>query len=559
MDKKKLPLALIVENRAGFRLGILLIAALFLLTFLPWLGTEREMLRQEGFFAAIASEYIENGRILKDGIAATAHHQIVEDAYPLYPTAVSLLSRCGVPMESALRIISVLMLGVLSLLAGIAAASRSNFRAGAVAACCCMGTLLALDNAVVGGPETMAACFLFSAQLLFFHYGSRLADWNSAWISAAILVSLGFLTAGPVVVLFFAVPLVFLRRPLSSAEKFRTPGFIAGAVLLVLVVASWALPIGLALRQYAVESGFTVVPLKNYLFDLLLFPVKLPWLLLPWTLVMWLPFCMALQAVSPLPVLGLYSRTLVVAMTALAWLLPENNDALLFYLIAPLAVQTGLYYELGVRRYGIKLRKMLSAASVFFPVAGVCVLIIYFLPEKFEKYLPLVSELPFGRMPDRILGALAALGFFTVLAILFNAGLRKFPFWINVVILNLGISAAAMVLVLPYQAEKAECRKFGNDIRAILPSNAGKIYKYDIQGMYNGLFYTGKPVYKLRKDERLPEKKGHVYLISTGYPDVAGWSWQPLLPSDYNYRGVTVALWEGTPVPADDEFGGQDE
>ncbi len=555
MNEKLLPPSMIVENRTGIRLGILLVTALFLLTFLPWLGTERELLKQEGLFAAIASEYVENGRTLKDGIAATAHHQIVEGAYPLYPTMVSMLLRMGVPMESSLRIIPVVMLGVLSLLAGIAAGTRSNFRAGVVAACCCFGTWFALEKAVIGGPETMAACFLFSAQLLFFHYGSRLADWNSAWIAAAILVSLGFLTAGPVVVLFFAVPLIFLRRPLSSSEKFRTPGFVAGAVLLTVIVASWALPIGLALRQYAVESGFAVVPLKEYLCRIAIFPLRLPCWLLPWSVVMWIPFCMALQAVSPLPVLSLYLRTLVISMTVLTWLLPGMDDRQLFYVLAPLAVQTGLYYELGVRRYGVKMRRFLSGVSLLFPAAGVVILTAYWLPERFFKYLPFPAAMHIGNVPDGIWMAVAALGFFAVLAIFFNIGIKKFPLWINLVMLNLGISVIAVVLLLPLRAGNNEWRTFGNDIRRVLPPDAKRIYKHDIQGMYNGLFYTGKAIYKLRKEERLPVNQKHVYVISPRYPDIADWSWRPLLPPDYSCRGVPVSLWQGTPVPGEEPEG----
>ncbi len=559
MNKELLPPSMIVENRTGIRLGMLLVLALFLLTFLPWLGTEREMLRQEGFFAAITSEFVENGRTLKDGIAATAHHQIVEDAYPLYPMVVSLLYRAGMPMESALRTVSVVMLGILSLLAGIAAASRSNARAGAVAACCCFGTLFALEKTVIGGAETMAACFLFSAQLLFFHYGSRLADWNSAWIAAAILVSLGFLSAGPVVVLFFAVPLIFLRRPLSSSGKFRTSGFVAGAILLALVVASWALPIGLALRQYAVESGFVAVPLKKYLCDVLLFPLELPCWLLPWSVLMWLPFCMALHAVSPVPVFSLYLRTLVISMSALAWLLPGTDDGQIFYIIAPLAVQTGLYYDLGVRRYGLKLRKIISGAGLLFPVVGFCVLAFCFLPAGFLKYLPFPGLLSFREDPGNIRLALAALGFFAVLAMLFNIGIKKFPVWVNLLLLNFCISMAGALLLLPSRAQKNEWRKFGSDVRAVLPPDAGRIYKYDIQGMYNGLFYTGKPIYKLRKGERLPEDGRHIYVISPRYPDIADWSWKSLLPPDYKCRGVEVSLWQGTAVPNEESEGGGDE
>ena len=253
-EQINLPSSLIVENKVGWRRGILLILALFVLLNLPWLINYRELYRQEGVFAAISAEYAENPWNPSEGITAKAHGVMLNNAWPLYPAVVSILFN-WMPMENALRVVSLTMLGVLALLAGIAAASRSDFRAGMVASCCCIGTLFAMDKGLFGGPETMAACFLFAAQLLFFHYGSRYADWNSAWIAAAIFLSLGFLTAGPVIILFFIFPLIFLRRPLSFSGKFRTPGFLAGSILLALVVLVWLFPFSMNLQSYSRYDG----------------------------------------------------------------------------------------------------------------------------------------------------------------------------------------------------------------------------------------------------------------------------------------------------------------
>lgn len=399
----------------------------------------------------------------------------------------------------------------------------------------------------------MAGCFLFAAQILFFHYGSRLADWNSAWVSAAILLTLGFLTAGPVVILFFAVPLLFLRRPLSSVAKYRTPGFVAGIILLAVVVIGWGLPLELALRQYAVESGFEAVRVTEYLKDLVTFPLLFPIRMLPWAVVMWMPFCVALQAVSPLPVLGLYLRTLFFSMLALAWLLPGVSTPQMFFFIGPLAVLTGIYYDLGVRRYNLKLRKFITLGAWMFPLAGAYLLLIRWLPEKYLGIFGAPAKMVFRNTPEYLELTCAALVAFAVLALLFNIGLRKFPLWVELVLLNMGIAVIGIAALLPYRMQGHEWRTFGNDVRKVLPPDAERIYKYDIQGMYTGLFYTGKPVYKLHKGDTLPEDGTDkpVYVISPRFPDLPDRRWEPLLPENYSCRGVSVSLWRGTAVRPD--------
>ncbi len=547
-DCEMLPRSLIAENRVGWPLGILLIAALFMVMFLPWLTAERELFRQEGFFAAVAVELAESGRAWQDGIPATAHHVVMDDTYPLYPLVVSMIYRLGVPMETALRVVSVTMLGILSLLAGIAAASRSNGRAGLVAACCCFGTLFAFDKAPVGGAETMAGCFLFAAQLLFFHYGSRLADWNSAWIAAAILLSFGFLAAGPVVILFFAVPLLFLRRPLSSSGKFRTAGFVAGTALLTVVAASWILPQEFLLRQYGADTVVEPEKLREYFYGILDFPLTLAIRFLPWSVVMWMPFCVALQAVSPLPVYSLYLRTLTISMFFLVWLLPGTSAARLFLMIGPLAVLTGIYYDLGVRRYGVVLRRIITVGSLLFPVTGGYLLILRFMPDWILAYWMEPEKIVYRTSDRYTWGMLVVLGFLAVLAMAFYVCINRFPIWINLLLLCFGISGIGIGVLLPHRLTAREWRRFGEDVIRVLPPEANRIYKYEILGMFNGLFYTGKPIYKLRHHDRLPDGPEKVYLISPRPPDLPSHSWRPLLPEGYTCRGTEVSLWEGVPV-----------
>ena len=136
-----LPVTLRAENKISTRTALLMLALLFLLLFVPWMSSKRELFRQEGLYAAVTANYVDNNWTPAAGITAQAHNVAHNDVWPLYPLTVSGLYRLGVPMESALRIVSVAMLGILSLLAGIAAGKRGGVRAGIVAAGCCFGTI----------------------------------------------------------------------------------------------------------------------------------------------------------------------------------------------------------------------------------------------------------------------------------------------------------------------------------------------------------------------------------------------------------------------------------
>lgn len=561
MESELLPLSLKLENRIGIRRGVLLVLVLFLLLCLPWLTSQRELFRQEGLYAAVAADYVENQWNPASGLYARAHNVPQNDVWPLYPALVSLLYRCNIPMESALRIISAVMLGILSLMAGIAAGIRINKRAGIVAACCCFGTVFAMQKGIYGGPEVMAACFLLAAQLLFFHYGSRLADWNSAWIASAIFLSLGFLTSGPLVLLFFVMPLVFLRRPLSFAGKFRTPGFLAGVVLLAVVVIFWALPLGVTFRHYAGNAELQMISTGEYWKEVLLFPLEFPVRMMPWTLIMWMPFCVALQANTPAPVFCRYLRTLFFSMLALVWLIPGISSSNIFFLIGPLAILTALSYELGVRRYGRFIRKALIVCGFFFPVSLLLIAAVTFLPQQWLAVFGEPAKMVFrSEIPGYIWLSLGGMLVLTGICAFYAYGIRRFPIWTLPVLLCFGFGVVATVMFLPYRLMEKEWRILGMDVRKVLPENTERLYKYEIEGMYCGLFYVGKPIYKLSSSDelaRLPEET--VYVVSSRLPLSPERVWTPLLPDDYTCRGVPVSVWRGVLRHEEEYLDAEDE
>ena len=109
--------------------GVLILLVVFLAVHEPWMLGMRELFRQEGFYAVQAAEFQPSSTLV------TAHGVAVQDAFPLYPALSGLLMRgCGIPVEIALRAVSLLMLAAGAVLTYFAAASERSCRAGLVAA-----------------------------------------------------------------------------------------------------------------------------------------------------------------------------------------------------------------------------------------------------------------------------------------------------------------------------------------------------------------------------------------------------------------------------------------
>ena len=537
-----IPASLAIENR-GTRITSIIIAGLFFAVYFTFWLHGRELLSQEGLFATCANEY-------HPGLPVTAHGVIQRNIQPLFPALVSLLTKWGCPMEHALRLVSGLMLAAWGILAGFAAGRRRNLRAGIVAFFCCIGTVFAMNKGVSGLPVTMTAFFLLAGQLVFFHYGNRLANWNKAWLGATVLWILAFLSGGTMVLPYIIIPILFLRRPLSVNSKFNTPGFWAACALMALTIIWRVLQAGLDLRINILPEEISS---WKYIKHLLTYPLLLPIRLFPWSFLTWLPFCTALQAIDPTPVFSRYLRTVFISSFILSWLIPERPGIELFYIIGPLAIMTGVNYDLGIRRYWKWFRNALVAGELLIILMALAIIGIIFLPddllEHYFNITPIVLNLKY-----RILALPAALLPIGVLAVFFHLQRRTMPVWQLITKITVCCAIFGTVLLYPKYQSNRRWHQLGNDIAGALPftGKTNTLYKLDIGGMYCGLFYAGVPVKKIRSLDELPPDQT-VYIISSGFPRHFGWRWTPLLPPDYRFEGETVSMWCGEPVPPEQE------
>ena len=79
---KTIPASLAIENR-GTKITSIIIAGLFFAVYFTFWLDGRELLSQEGLFAACANEY-------RPGLPITAHGVIQRNIQPLFPALVSL-------------------------------------------------------------------------------------------------------------------------------------------------------------------------------------------------------------------------------------------------------------------------------------------------------------------------------------------------------------------------------------------------------------------------------------------------------------------------------------
>ncbi len=506
----------------------------------PWISPARELFRQEGLYAVMAEEFKFSSFLV------TAHQVGIRNAYPLFPAAargIQLFTHW--PLEAILRGISVAGLLATALVAFSAAASIRDRKAGLVAASVVLTPLIALEKGALGTPVSTSAFLLLSAQMVLFYYGVRRSDWSRGWLLSLAIMTIAFWCGGFRVLFFFFFPMIFFRRPLSGTAKFRKVGFALGLLLLGAAIAAWIASFVSAYNQIPLDySGLTRSVGKDFLENLWSFPLTLPIRLLPWSLIAWLPFCVALQALDRTPVFGAYLRTLLLSTLLLLWILPECDTQEIFYALGPLAILVGSTYELGMRRYGERVRRFLALGD-YLPLVITVVLLVFWYgsAELIGRFASIASGL--GFRSEKLLFILLAV---TALAGLFYIfGRRRQPVYLSIWALVVFAGVIHSGISAHYEMQEQAKRQFGAAIAVALADEHPQIlYKSGIQDLYSPLYYAHVPVAKLTNLAALPAEEPRVYLLSDTFPLKSDRIWVNLLPGDFTYHGHPLGLWRGT-------------
>ena len=538
-------MGLYFERNWKLSAGVILLIAAFLMIYVPWIIAGQELFRQESVYAVEALEYVPGSFV------TTAHGVPDLHGSLMFPAVAYYLNRItGLPIENIMRGISCFMLAAGAVLVYFAAASQRTSRAGLVASAFYLTPLIAMEKAVEGHPATASAFFLLAAQLVFFYYGVRRSNWNKAWIFSACLISLGFFCGGLMMLFYFIAPMFFFRRPLSVKSKFKTPGFAAAVLLLVLVAGAKLVPFivqsGNGLDFFRTSESFLIYRNKYFL-DLAEFAVLLPLRLMPWTLIAWLPFCVALQDLDKTPIFSRYLRTLTFVILAAVWLLSDTGSRAIFYFLGPLAIQTGITYELGTRRYGERIRKALAVCESGAVMLALAFAVVKFAPEKWlTPFVSLSNSLDFRNTLFFSVSAVFGGGLLFFAAIFFRLERKKQPLWVILVLISVCIGIFYGIVMAPYRAQVTEKKRLGADLKKVMKEADCKIlYKSGIDDLYGELFYTGVTVKKLYSIRELPQAEPVVFLIGTEFPGTADRSWSNLLPNGYTYNNYPLSLWKG--------------
>lgn len=528
--------------------GICILLAAFVLLYQPWNLGERELFRMEGFYAA---QTLEMDRSL---MLTTAHGVAIQNAFPLYPYLASLLYHAtSLPVEMAMRLLSVLMTAATSLLIYITVRRARSATAAAAAAAAFFAVNIVFEKSLDAAPTSTIALGLLSAQLLWFFCGVHRANWNAAWIFSFTVLGLTFLAGGFAPIFYFIFPLIFMRRPLTLWTKLNRPGLAGGIAILGGMILLWGVPY-LAFSQVMPLQylQFGAWSLYHYGEQLLTFPVYAVVRFLPWSLLAWCPFCVALHPIDDTPIFSRYLRTIVIADFFLFWWLPGGEALDLFYLAGPLAILIGLSYEIAVRRYARPLRKVLRACGIFTLVLTALLLLFCFLPEEWmEKFVSISNSVEFRHATTYLALTLLAAAATLLISLALLSGNPRRPVWLILLLTAVAGAVFYWQTMHPYRVGDHSKSELGKELREALLRDAAKldpqfiVYKSDILDLYGECRYLGTRVQKIEALSELPQSADTVYLLTTEFPQLPERNWTNLLAPDRVYLRHRLCLWKG--------------
>lgn len=528
-------------------LTVWLLVFSFLIFFMPWNVSERELSWTEGYFAAQAREMAWGPLPL-----VVVHGEAIPNAFPLFPMLCAGCLKTGLSPEAALRLLSLLGLAGVALLVFAVGRKFGGLQVAAPACAMLIGSVLVVDKTLDGYPNWLFILTLLGGHLTWFYYGAIRGDWNRAWLLGWLFCALGFYLNGVMSPIFFIVPLVFMRRPLSIFRRLKCPGFALGGGIFLLTILLWYLPYHFeGVTPASVYSRAGVLDGWEYVGHLLAFPVDFGLRMLPWSLLAWAPFCVAFQALDTVPMFSRFLRTLFIVDFFLLWLTPVDEVHDWMILVPPLAMMTGINYELLVRRYGGLFRRLCNIPVFLLPFAGAALILFFLLPgdlwnsfHEFERSLDFSDR--FGATVFGIgTGVLLVLG-----AALLLRGRERPPIWAYLLILTWAPLLFCQAVVFPYRAQGSPRRDKAQELSQALEQDGVRpgsmVYKYDFNDLFAEGVYMKMHLWKLNSLEVLPKAEVPVvYLLSSEFPQLPERNWRGLLAAPLENRHRKLYLWKG--------------
>ena len=552
-------MAIYEEKQPRVRWIVLLIAALFLVSFpLVQIGMN-ELYSTEGEYAAAAREFSGLNTLV------TVHGTLPETVFPLYPALVRLLLNCGLPLEFSLRFMSLLPLALIALLTGLICGRAADRQAGAAAAVIVLTTILAGSKAPEGYPQMLSALIVYTGWMTWFYLGFVRSHWNAAWLSVGLFGGLAFYSNGLTAVVYFLVPLAFQQRPFTVWTKLRKPGLPAAILVAAVFFFAWLTPIQNWLAANPVfpheGSSFHIL---TYFKDIAVRPFDAAIRFFPWSLMLWAPFCPALIAIERNPLLIKYHRILFVVLGLLIWFNPQTRARDFLYLVPLAATLAACNYWILVRRYAGKFFSLFTILAIL-ALASCAVAAAYLiLPQdvfaKFAIGIRLPAEKPAVTM---LMTAELALSFVTAAAALLLIRMRR-PVWMTYLFVFASFMLLFWSVINTVRSMDRSKEEFAAGILAALTekdaaqdsgSVPATLYKDpSIMGLYSEGCYIGIPIRTLAND-KIPATVDPACVLTTDVPSHSTRTWTRLY--DCEYRHEHLYIYKGVlkkELSDDDEY-----
>jgi len=549
--------------------AIVFLVFAFLLLYAPLQLNSWQFRRREERYAAIAYEMnLQQPNTIIHGEQIPFH-------YPLFPWMVAILHKTGLSFEFCLRIISIASLALLSLLAWEAGRRALDIQTATVASAMMFSSIIILEKTLDGYPHMTALFFLTAAWFSWFTFGVARGQWKRAWMIAFFFCGLGFYTIGWQAVIYFIVPLIFMRRPMTLWGKLNKPGFFLGLAVLLCFVLVWGIPRWYTGYDIPFQSA-NIFPgtLTKYLSHLIFFPFDIIFRFMPWTIICWPAFCVAYFPLDKNPIFSRFLRTIVISLFFLFWFSPFTDARDIIFLAPPLSILCGINYWLFVRRHGHHVHTFLNFISIGTLVAGIGIIIFYStnFPWAFNfSFIP--RNLDF-RNAHQILGITQA-SIAVLISVLTIMNTKKnLKVITHTLFLSIAITLCFWSVIIPHLSMRQDKRKMGKAFAHAIKKSMGLtdsqpfpkdfiVYKGPgILGLSAACVYMDAKVLKIHKLTNLPDKIDTVYMISTQYPVSNNRSWEYITPKDipdktknpFIYRDTMFYIFKGTKVKNHDEY-----
>lgn len=539
-------MAIYEEKEPNILFAAMLVVFVFVLAFPLWHIGDRDLFWNEGEYAAMATEM--------DSIPplTMAHGELMPYEYPLYPLLVSYVVKAGLSMKFALRFIPILSLAVLSVLVFITCRRAAGNQAAAAGCAVMLSTMLVAEKCIEGYPHMLTVLLIFSGWLLWFNLGQWTGNWNAAWSAAGFFAGLAFYNGGWAALIFFSLPLVFQKRPLSIWSKLNKPGFYIGCAFIVFFIFLWGFP----RWNSGVDTPFKMITISGnvdfleYIGQIFMFPVDVAIRFMPWTLFLWAPFCPAIIPLDKNPLFAKFLRTAAVVTFVLLWVNPFMKGRDILFLAPVLATLCGLNYRIVVRRYGDNLLAFFRFSAVCMMFAGAACAVYHVLPAGvISSFVALQKDIS-GKSSGNFfsVGVVEAILAIVLAATALILSRKRDAIWKIYLLVFASLMLCFWSVVNPYRSIDRSRSELGYCLREAVGEDAENpkltVYKDNsISGLYSECHYLGTRIKTLDKAAKFPDSEKNVYFISLKAPADPGRTWAKLL--ELSYKKQRLFLWKG--------------